>query len=119
MATSSSVLKDLFSAGTSEKEKYEFLKTLYNKKNLPMITDLSLGQIQAVVVLELFDVWVKKNWNFELGIKNNITESYKEHLISKDRLGRKEGVEVLKGEEAELEEPKGFLAKVKKGLGIG
>jgi hypothetical protein len=110
-----STVKELFT-GESE-ERYNVLREFYKKENISMKTDLTLEQINNIIVAEFVGAYIKKKWHIDLGIKEQITNPFKEYLVSLNRKGREEMVEVL-AKQKEEEEKKTTMGKLKNVLGI-
>lgn len=110
-------LEDIFTKEQSEK--FNVFKTFFETgKNLPFMTDLTLNQIKAVVMIEYIDNILDKRFGVKLGLKKGLSDPLKAHLVSKNRMGRAEMVEVLKEEEDETEE-RGKSKRLRNLLGIG
>lgn len=93
---------------SEESEKYAVLRTFYEKANIEFKSDLSDRQIKAIVIVEEIDEILKRYYRIDMGLKN-ITHSVKTHNVSRKRLGRTEGVDVLKGEDRDK---KGLLQRL-------
>ena len=70
-------------------------KDFYNRKNIELKTDLNDEEIQAMTLAEFTNWYVKKHWNINLNLVR-LTKNTKAHKVSKKRLGRTEGITVLR-----------------------
>lgn len=95
-------------------EKYQVLKSLLDKNNIEMKTDLTPKQIKGIILLEYIIRLAKEECDIDLGyLKMGVARSLKIHNVSKNRLSRGE---IIAGLQSDNEEKK--INKIKEGLGI-
>jgi len=103
------VFRNLFSRG--EAERYTALKEFYTDKGLNFKTDLTDKEIEAILMLEFVETYIKEEWNIEVDF-SKITKLFKQLKVSRNRLGRVEAITVLREQAMNEEKTKSRIQKV-------
>lgn len=103
-----SALEHIFDTAGEESERYAVLRTFYEQAGIEQKTDLKNREINSVVITELLEDIISENFGFRPPLKD-YTKNIKLHLVSRDRKGREEAMDVLK---SETEKKVGLLQKL-------
>ena len=101
-------LENIFDTTGEESERYSVLRTFFEEQGIEMKTDLRTSEINSIVITELLDQLLTQQFGVVMDLKA-YTKSIKLHLVSRDRKGRTEAMDVLK---SEGEKQKGLLQKL-------
>ena len=101
-------LDNIFSTASEESERFSVLRTFFEERGIAMKTDLSTGEIKSIVVTELLTDILQSEFGLFMPLKE-YTRNIKVHLVSRNRKGREEAMEVLR---ADSEKQKSLLQKL-------
>jgi len=101
-------LENIFDTSGEESERYSVLRTFFEENGISMKTDLKNGEINSVVITEMLQDLVKREFGLVVPLKD-YTRSLKVHLISRERKGREEAMEVLR---SDAEKQRSILQKL-------
>lgn len=80
-----------------EEEKWQIARTFFHSDDdLPFKTDLTPIEIKGIIQAELKQQVVLEKFGLDLKSKELFTAPFKEHMVSKGRMGRAEIVEIMR-----------------------
>lgn len=74
------------------------LTEFFTVENIEEKTELSREDLQNVLEIEYMNNYFKETYKIDLGL-DKVTKAFKLHMVSLDRKGRTEGMDVMKAQE--------------------
>lgn len=91
----SNILDGVFKV--QEEEKWQIARTFFHgDEDLPFKTDLQPAEIKGIIQAEAKQKIVLEYFGLDLKSKEYFTQPFKEHMVSKGRMGRAEIVEIMR-----------------------
>lgn len=107
-----SIFESSASSETVDKITQALTDFYQNNDNIQFKTDLSSSKIDKVLKIEFLNHIIKQEFDIDLNLKSQLTEPYKEHLVSHKRKGRIEFFDAVKALLALEQKKEGGLKKM-------